>query len=92
MYPPEFTVTCQTQGGPAENIHWLINENEILTNVSQIIISTAQDSVYDNKLHMRGRINGSYVCVIANEYPSSSLHSITIAGNYTLVLWLFLND
>ena len=60
--------------------------------MSQIIISTAQDSVYDNKLHVRGRINGSYDCAIANDYPSSSLHYVTIAGNFTLVLWLFLND
>ena len=60
--------------------------------MSQIIISTTQDSIYDNKLYVGGRINGSYVCVIENDYPSSSLHSITIAGNYTLVLWLFLND
>ena len=89
MYPPEFTVTCQTQGGPAQHVNWLMNGHESLTNVSQIIISTAQDSIYDNKLYVRGRISGSYVCVIANDYPSSSLHSITIAGNYTLVLWLF---
>ena len=80
VYPPEFTVTCRTQGGPAEHVIWLMNGNEILANVSQIIISTAQDLVYDNKLYVRGRISGLYECVIANDY-SSAQHSITIEGN-----------
>ena len=60
--------------------------------MSQIIISTTEDSVYDNKLHVRGRISGSYKCVVLNDYSSSAQHSITIAGNYTLLLCLFLND
>ena len=58
-----------------------MNGNGILTYVSKIIISTTQDSVYDNKLYVRGRISGLYECFIANDYPSSSQHSITIAGN-----------
>ena len=59
-----------------------MNGNESLVNVSQIIISTTQDSVYDNKLHVRGRISGLYHCVMENNFPSLSLEYMNIAGNY----------
>ena len=53
--------------------------------MSQIIISTAQDSVYDNKLYVRGRISGLYHCFMENNFPSLSLHYMAIAGNHTLI-------
>ena len=65
--PPEFTVAYRTKGGPATNVSWtyvggLPEDHE----QSQIILDTSQNSVYENRLRVRGRESGNYTCNIQN--------------------------
>ena len=86
--PPEFTITCQTQGGPATTVAWIVDSrfiNVLWDNdyeTSQVIVDTSRNSVFDNKLRVRGRKNGTYycaiTCVILNYFPEAEGHMHTV--------------
>ena len=67
---PEFTITCRTHGGPATTVQWTVNgvpvQEDRYHETSQLILDTSLNSVYDNRLRVRGRRNGSYNCTISN--------------------------
>ena len=89
---PEFTVTCRTYGGPATNVQWtrLIKSDNIADNLNgyQVIVDKSELSIYDNNVHVMGRIGGEYRCYISNgirEYlhtaPSIALSKLlTVTG------------
>ena len=66
--PPEFTLTCQSRGGPATEVEWRRNgvrvEEDSNHMTSQIIVDTSRNSVYNNTLRVRGRESGRYTCYI----------------------------
>ena len=65
---PEFTVSCLTRGGPATTVHWVTPlGNDTLPDTSQVILNT-YESVYENRLRVRGRESGTYSCTVKNEY------------------------
>ena len=67
--PPEFTIICLTEGGPATTVLWQrpnggrVHQGDNET--SQIILNTT-NSVYENRLRVRGREGGTYYCIISN--------------------------
>ena len=63
---PEFTISCRTHGGPVTNVQWIVNGDTLTQNTSQLILDTSLDSVYDNRLRVRGRRSGTYECSISN--------------------------
>ena len=67
---PEFTISCRTHGGPATTVQWRVNgvsvEEDSDHETSQIILDTSHNSVYDNRLRVRGRTSGDYNCSIGN--------------------------
>ena len=66
---PEFTISCRTHGGPATTVLWTVNGvpvQEDRYETSQLILDTSLNSVYDNRLRVRGRRNGTYNCTIRN--------------------------
>ena len=67
---PEFTISCRTHGGPATTVHWTVNGVSVQEDsdheTSQLILDTSLNSVYDNRLRVRGRRNGTYNCSISN--------------------------
>ena len=84
--PPEFTVICQTQGGPAQKVEWFLNGHPVdasFVNQSKVIVSTLSNSVYKNNIHVRGRLSGMYKCVISN-----SVSSCSAVGNITGIFML----
>ena len=78
--PPEFTLTCQSRGGPVTEMEWMRNgvrvEEDSNHMTSQIIVNTSVNTVYNNTLRVRGRENGIYVCALSNNryefFPSSA--------------------
>ena len=68
--PPEFTLTCQSRGGPVTEVEWRRNgvrvEEDSNHMTSQIIVDTSSNTVYNNTLRVRGRETGLYVCIISN--------------------------
>ena len=67
--PPEFTLTCQSRGGPVTEVEWRRNgvrvEEDSNHMTSQIIVNTSRNTVYNNTLRVRGREGGRYVCSIS---------------------------
>ena len=55
--PPEFTLTCQSRGGPASKVEWMKNgvrvEEDSNHMTSQIIVDTSVNTVYNNTLRVR---------------------------------------
>ena len=71
MSPPEFTIICRTEGGPVTTALWRRPNGDIVQQghsdyeTSQIIVDT-HNSVYENRLRVRGREGGTYFCIISN--------------------------
>ena len=77
--PPEFTLTCQSRGGPVTDVEWRGNEVRVEKDsnhmISQIIVDTSNVTIYNNTLRVRGREGGLYVCNMSNnrhEYIDSA--------------------
>ena len=76
--PPEFTLTCQSRGGPVTEVEWRRDgvrlEEDSNHMISQIIVAK---SVYNNTLRVRGRESGRYVCTVRNNaqdfFPDSDI-------------------
>ena len=68
--PPEFTLTCQSKGGPATEVVWMRNgvrvEEDSNHTTSQIIVDPSGNTVYNNTLRVRGREGGRYNCRVEN--------------------------
>ena len=68
---PEFTISCRTHGGPATTVQWTVNATTLVqedsdNETSQLILDTSLNSVYDNRLRVRGRRSGIYNCSVSN--------------------------
>ena len=79
--PTEFTLTCQSRGGPVTEVEWrrnrVIIEEDSNHMTSQIIVDTSRNTVYNNTLRVRGREGGEYVCTVRNNaqdfFPDSDI-------------------
>ena len=71
MSASEFTIICHTEGGPATTVLWqrpngaIVQQGDSDHETSQIIVDTTV-SVYENRLRVRGREDGTYYCIISN--------------------------
>ncbi|CAI8012110.1 hypothetical protein GBAR_LOCUS7771, partial [Geodia barretti] len=82
---PEFTISCRTHGGPATTVQWTVNgvpvQEDRYHETSQLILDTSLNSVYDNRLRVRGRRNGTYNCTISNNIrdykPEASMTEVS---------------
>ena len=82
--PPEFTLTCVSEGGPVTTVMWWRDGEPVQEDsnheTSQIIVDRLADTVYHNRLRVRGREGGEYMCTVSNniqEFVSSSSPSST---------------
>ena len=68
--PPEFTLTCQSRGGPVTEVEWRRNEVRVEEDsnhmTSQVIVDTSSNTVYNNTLRVRGKEGGHYMCSVSN--------------------------
>ena len=69
--PPEFTIICLTEGGPATTVLWkrpnkvIVQQGDSDHETSQIIMDTT-NSVYENRLRVRGKEDGQWLCSVRN--------------------------
>ena len=83
---PEFTISCLTHGGPATAVLWSVDRSLVKDNTSQVILDTSHNSVYDNRLRVRGRRAGTYYCEIIG-------NSVVVHGSQTITgIILLTND
>ena len=68
--PPEFSIIFRTEGGPATHVQWIgphgVVQEDSDHETSQIIVDTSHNSVYENRLRVRGRERGNYFCTATN--------------------------
>ena len=102
--PPEFTIIYLTEGGPATTVLWrrpnraIVQQGDSDHETSQIIVDTS-NSVYENRLQVRGREGGQWICRVSNninDYYHNLRHSVatslTVEGMYCNVcIELFLS-
>ena len=95
--PPEFTLTCQSRGGPVTEVEWRRNgvrvEEDSNHMTSQIIVDTSRNTVYNNTLRVRGREGGRYKCYttsiryesLQGTTPTTFLTEITLQSRFRIV-------
>ena len=68
--PPDFTLTCQSRGGPVTEVEWRRDgvrvEEDSNHMTSQVIVDISSNTVYNNTLRVRGREGGLYLCSVSN--------------------------
>ena len=78
--PPEFSLTCRSEGGPATTVSWQRNGHSVQEDsdhqTSQVIANTSHNSVYENKLRVRGREGGDYSCTVSNNIRDYFDHAL----------------
>ena len=91
--PPEFTLTCRSEGGPATTVEWR-RDGEIVQEdsnhmTSQIIVDPSINAVYTNTLRVRGREEGRYICGVINDFPTTDSPSNIITATLDLYCKLY---
>ena len=90
--PPEFTLTCQSRGGPVTELEWRRDgvrvEEDSNHMASQVIVDTSRNTVYNNTLRVRGRESGTYVCTVSNNaqdfFPDSDIQGDRANGTWVV--------
>ena len=85
--PPEFTLTCRSEGGPATTVWWqryvtIVGEDSDHES-SQVIVDLYANTVYENRLRVRGREGGYYRCTVSNDYSQADSR-LLILGKWNL--------
>ena len=75
---PQFTVTCISTGGPATNVTWSRNSNEVVMGMT--VLNNTVTAQYTHKLTVTGRQEGQYQCTVSNEKPSTATANFTVQG------------
>ena len=76
--PPQFSLTCRSEGGPATTVEWQRDGITIVDDIdhssSQIVLD-AVDAVYHNVLVVTGRNGGEYKCTVFSRTSiSATIH------------------
>lgn len=82
--PPEFSLVCHTEGGPATEVVWELDGSVVMEDSSHTLTQTVVDAVtaaYNNTLVVSGREGGEYTCTVTNERGSGE-SSLTVQGTY----------
>ena len=78
----QFTLVCQTQGGPATTVTWERNGANIMENgnftANQVVVD-AVSATYNNTLLVSNRLGGQYTCTITNDRGSMT-SSLNVEG------------
>ena len=101
MSPPEFTIICRTHGGSATIVQWFLAvklQIEEHIESQQVILNTSQNCIYENRLLVRGRYNGTWTCTVINSYirdyfPTASnlvQQSFKIIGMIKIIVYVSL--
>lgn len=82
---PQFTLTCHSEGGPVTTVVWKRNrvvvEEDEDHETSQLILNTSRVAVYENRLRVRGRESGEYMCTIRNNIPEYFINRTYLSHN-----------
>ena len=81
----QFTLTCITTGGPATNVTWTRDSEEISGGMT--VLDNAMTAQYTHTVTVTGRLGGQYVFTGSNDKPSQASASYTVKGNVRLLYY-----
>ena len=94
LSPPVFSIIFRTDGGPASYVTWVGPLNTHVQEdsdheTSQTIVDTSHNSVYENRLRVRGRESGDYYYTVIrhsnlNETMFQNRQISWVCESYTL--------
>ena len=76
---PQFTLTCISTCGPATNVTWT-KDSVIVTEGNETVLDNRVTSQYIHTLTVTGRLEGLYICTVANNKPSNASVQLTVQG------------
>ena len=87
--PPEFSIIFCTEGGPVKDVLWWGPIGKVQEDsdheTSQIIVDTSHNSVYENRLRVRGREKGNYFCSATNNRVDFFHEATEANANITII-------
>ena len=85
MNSDQFTLTCISTGGPATTVTWT-RDSVTVTEGTETVLDDPETAQYTHNLTVTGRVGGVYICIVANNKPSSASATITLQGIKFIVL------
>ena len=76
---PQFTLTCNSTGGPATTLTWT-RDSTTVTEGTETVLNDPVTAQYTHTLPVTGRLTGLYRCNVANNKPSSRMAAFTVQG------------
>ena len=76
---PQFTLTCISTCGPATNVTWT-RDSVTVAEGTETVLDNRVTSQYTHTLTVTGRLEGLYVCTVANSKPSNASVQLTVQG------------
>ena len=74
-----FTLTSVSTGGPATTVTWT-RDSVILTEGTVSVLDDPVTAQYTHNLTVAGRPEGTYTITVANNKPSTAVHTLTVLG------------
>ena len=79
----EFTLTCNSSGGPPTTITWTRDSetiNDTDTEAAKTEFVDGETAQYTHTLIVTGRMGGLYTCTVTNEVSSESSAALLVQG------------
>ena len=80
---PQFTLTCNSTGGPATTVTWT-RDSVTVTEGTETVLDDPVTAQYTHTL--TGSTAGVYTCTVANNKPSDDSASYTVQGSIIIIM------
>ena len=77
---PQFTLTCNSTGGPATTVSWTRDSTTVITEGTDTVLNDPVTAQYTHTLTETGRLEKLYTCTVANNKPSNVSASYMLKG------------
>ena len=83
---PQFTLTCNSTGGPATTVTWT-RDSVSVTEGTETVLDNRETSQYTHTLTVTERLGGLYTCTVANNRPTNNVTSsqLTVQGTCNIM-------
>ena len=75
---PNFTLTCNSTGGPVTTVTWTRESQKVSGGVT--VLDDPETAKYTHTLTVTERLGGQYQCTVANNKPSNATAQFTLQG------------
>ena len=76
---PQFTLTCNSTGGPATTVTWT-RDSATAMGDEMTVLDNAETAQHTHTLTVTGRLGGLYQCNVTNSKPSEAVAILSVEG------------